>query len=145
VRQAKMKNAYEKLQEFENLVKAILPQIKEDDLRLFVDHIVREQDGVRKILSENERIIKDVILRYGYKPKTVRYWYLFTLYPRHIQDEIKQGSLTANKAYEMFRNFKVRSNDHIEKEVIIGIRNYVHDTLGGKEYMLEGENNGQKK
>jgi hypothetical protein len=136
----KMKTVFDKLRDFKVVVKAILPRLSDRELELMVDHITRMDEGVRKGLNQSENVLQDIMLRHGYNPRTVLSWLRIMTYPRFLKEQLKSGELSVVKAKKVYRDYKVKTNDQIEKEIIVMVREYVNN-LPLKEF-IGGELNG---
>lgn len=135
-----MKTVFDKLRDFKVVVKAILPRLSDRELELMVDHITRMDEGVRKGLNQSENVLQDIMLRHGYNPRTVLSWLRIMTYPRFLKEQLKSGELSVVKAKKVYRDYKVKTNDQIEKEIIVMVREYVNN-LPLKEF-IGGELNG---
>jgi len=120
-----MKNVYDKINDVREMVKSNVGHFTEPEFHKIVDHICREQTGERKVLTDDERIVKDLLLRNSYKPKTIRSWLYVLTFPRFLQEQIKTGELSPEKARLLYRDYKIKTNKQIEAEILQDIRNYI--------------------
>ncbi len=112
-----MKTVVEKIAEFRKLIKMNLQEISDEEMMRIVDHIVRHQDGTRNYLTENENIVRDICLKYGYKPKTLKYNLVFLRYPKHLQDQVINGDISFERSLELYKNYKQRTDKEVETEI----------------------------
>lgn len=113
-----MQDYFERLKEFKKLVQISYPNISEDEIILAVDHIARHIRGERKNLSDQERVIYSILLKWGvYKPKGLYNVIYIWRYPSHIQDLLKRGEITLKKAIELHRDYKIKTDDQREAEI----------------------------
>lgn len=112
-----MKNVIEKIMAFRKIVKISLQNISDEEMLRIVDHLVRHQDGSRNYLTENEMIVRDLCLKYGYKPKTLKFNLVFFRYPKHLQDQIINGDISFAKSCELYKNYKQRTDKEVEAEI----------------------------
>lgn len=120
-----MKTVYERISKLKELIKVSIGEFSDRGLFVAVDHVCREQDKSRKTLSEKERLLKDVLLRHNYKPKTVHSWLRVLSFPRFLQEQIKSGKVSYHEAKKLFQEYRIKTDKVVEQELLSDIRSYV--------------------
>lgn len=137
-----MPRVYEKLRSFKEFTKVIFPQVTEEELGVMVDHICREQDGTRKALTEKEEMLKTAILRQGYKAKTIHSWFRVLKFPRHLQEQIKDGQVSVMEALAINKELRLKTDAELNKEILTAIR---QDVAHIEEFISERLDNVRRK
>lgn len=93
-------NVFEKIDKVKELIETTLPNKKDKEIYDMVRHIARFKDGIRKKpLSEQEKILGDLLLRNNYNPRTVYKWFrVLFFYPPELQAELKVGKISFRRA-----------------------------------------------
>ncbi|MBI5064983.1 hypothetical protein HZA97_01990 [Candidatus Woesearchaeota archaeon] len=124
-----MKNIFEKVNDLKKLVKITVPEVNSDELHLFIDHVIRFQDGSRKCLTEIEQRIRETLLQQGYAAKSVRNWLRLDRLPEFLREEIRNGKRSFKNAIQFYQNHKLRTDREKEKEIVNDIRNFVNKDI----------------
>lgn len=139
-----MSKVFDKLKQFKALVKVRIPNLADGEITLILDHIKRYQDGIRKELSVKERELYELLLAHKYKVNTVLWWFRALSFPRFLQDQLKEGSLSLTKACEINKEYRLKTDKQLEQEIINDIRNYM-DNINLKEFISEELDNVRRK
>ena len=122
-----MQTVYDKIRDLKKIVHAIIPKISDSELHAIIDHIQREKEGSRKYLTNQERLVKDILLKYDYNPKTVVYWFHILRFPKYLQEQIKQGIISVSQAKAVYRDYRMKNDKQMEAEIIGDIRKYLNN------------------
>lgn len=120
---------YDKLVDFRHAVHTTLGRMTDHELRIMVDHISRESEGTRSTLSDKERQLKDILLRQGYKPRTVMSWFNALRYPSYLQQAMKDGRMSLRQATQAYKTYRIRGDKAIEQSILRDIRRYIAQRL----------------
>lgn len=121
-----VKNVFENISVVKKIIQTKYKNFSEKELYVIIDHIARYEYKQRKNLSEEERVVRDILFRANYKPKAVRFWFLVFKLPRHLQMQIKQNKITYNKARKLYAHYRVRDDDSIEQQILKEIRSFIY-------------------
>lgn len=126
------KNVFQRLKPVKKLIKVALPLVTNEEIIKAVDHCVRYKDGVRKTLTEQEMAIQDIILKHGYKLRTIRYWFQAYNLPQYLQEQIKSGEIEYSQAKKIYGNYRIKTDKEKKQEIINDIQDYFSNI---KEYI----------
>jgi len=108
------------------------------EIRYNLRALGRHYDDSKRRLTEEQAIIRSLLLQINIKPKTAYNWFRVTTLPGYIQQEIRERRISMNEAF----NKNLESNkpeQTMESELCAEILNYSQgiaekDFLGGDEY-----------
>ncbi|MFH1511421.1 MAG: hypothetical protein ABIF10_07045 [Candidatus Woesearchaeota archaeon] len=133
-----MKTVHQKLQEVMKLVSTTLPELKGRELYLTFDHVARYCNGTRKHLSEDEKVLIDLLQRNGYSPRAVLVWVQVLKLPEDLQDELKKGTVSLNGAFRERNKRKEETVESLKAEILADIRNCLEDLKNADKNKLKG-------
>ena len=131
-----MKNVFDKIEKFREAVQPIFPKVSSMELLRMADHVSRHKEGSRKYLTEQEQAMKDFLLRRNIGPRAVMNWLRILTYPRHLQDLVKRGEISAAQAARLYGEYRRKADKKIEQEILDEIRKYINK-LSSKEFIGE--------
>ncbi len=95
---------WRRLIDFKTEMGRVLPDRTPEELRLLVRRVARWEYGEIKMLSSEEFMLRDVILRFNIKSSTLYQWLIETVIPEEFQHKIDQGLLSVYTAKRLFLN-----------------------------------------
>lgn len=138
------KNVFDDIKEVVKVCKVINEKITEEDLYFAIDHIIRFNSGQRNHLSDQEKELASFLESRGYKIITVYHWIRAIKLPRHLQQQVKSGTLSYKRARLLRRELKKKNSETIEAEILDDIRNYVK-SINLKEFIDGAVDNAKAK
>jgi len=122
----KKRNLFDKINEIKEKINILVPEIDGEKLITIMSHLRREYEGryyygrhgkSNKILklTNNERLIKELLLKQGLNPSTVYRWFLAARIPSDVMWKLRKGKISQKKAYEISVNRKrnQKSSDNL--------------------------------
>ena len=120
------RDIFDKVNEIKRDLKAILPEIKSDELigmlsrcrnyyhgNLHYGRRDEENKHRKRELTINERILYDYILKNNLKPSTTYRWFIATRLPQDVREKLSKGQIGQKKAMEISANRR-RTKDSTE-------------------------------
>lgn len=106
-----------KIKKARELIESNFPDVVGDTLMTWLCHIGHyHYDKKKRMLSERELVLYDLLLRNGYNPSTVYKWFLITKVPEDILGRIRRQEISQKQALRMACNRR-----HL-KEVNLGLQ-----------------------
>ena len=122
----KKRNLFDRVNELKKQIYMIVPEIDGEKLISIMSHLRREVEGKyyygrhgtsnRKLeLTNNERLIKEILLKEGINPSTCYRWFLAARIPSDVMLRLRNGQISQKKAYEIAVNRKrnQKSSDNL--------------------------------
>jgi len=97
----------------------------EDEIRGCLLHVWELQIGKKKNLSDKERMIYDILLQNGLKPKTLYDWMLMRNCPAHIKEKLRDAKISMKDASAMSRKWRMMMSTKAGKEIMTDIRTVI--------------------
>jgi len=105
------------------------PDKKPEEIRKHVLRIARWEYSEIKKLSEEELILRDMILRWKIRPATLNQWLINLVVPEDIRQRIEDGTLTISQAKNIYTNKERQRRAAIEIRILEEARQLVKEVL----------------
>lgn len=95
-------NAISKLEEVKQIINNLFPDIKKNKISLLLSRCAHYHYYKNQKINDEEQMLYDVLIKYGYNPYRVYKWYRLSLLPEDIKLYIENGKLTQEKAIQVY-------------------------------------------
>jgi hypothetical protein len=123
-----------------SIVQIMYPRITYEEIKSILANLTKYDVGRKKEISEQERIVLDLLLQHQMKPATAYNYYRVLNLPAYLQEEIRQRNITMNEAFhknlESNRTFEVLA-DELRRDIITYVSELAKkDFLRGDDYAI---------
>src|SRR3989338_6277947 len=122
----KEKNVYEKIESVKEILKPLIEDKNNKDIKRILCHCVYYKMGRKKELVGEEKEFYDFLLKHDLKPKTLYEWFLLLDVPEHIKKQLEEKRIgrknAQSRAFAYKRMIGTKNGKEIMTDIMVVIR-----------------------